>query len=169
VAVAGGLSFQQVVPGDGYIVEGSDGPFVDQAYTCGLSTDSKAYCWGIGATGGAAGSGYTPARIAGSHLFRFLAAGRVHACGVALSRAVFCWGGNDQGELGTGNTTSSTTPVKVASALDFSSVSANALGHSTCAVTTDRRVYCWGFNNHGQLGDGSRTTRLTPVAVAGGS
>jgi alpha-tubulin suppressor-like RCC1 family protein len=37
----------------------------------------------------------------------------------------------------------------------------------TCAVTVDDRAYCWGWNDYGQLGDGTTTTRLTPVAVAG--
>lgn len=38
----------------------------------------------------------------------------------------------------------------------------------TCGVTTANRAYCWGNNHSGQLGDGTGTTRLTPVAVAGG-
>ncbi|MFL5494495.1 MAG: RCC1 domain-containing protein [Gemmatimonadales bacterium] len=164
VAVAGGLSFQQVVPGSGFYVLGQNEPFVDdQAHTCGVTTDSHAYCWGLGPVG----SSLTPFRVPGGHLFRSLTSGRAHVCGVALSRAVFCAGNGGDGELGTGNTTSSTTPVKVASSLLFSSVSAGALGFHTCAVTTDHRVYCWGRNGSGQLGDGTRTNRLAPVAVAG--
>jgi hypothetical protein len=41
------------------------------------------------------------------------------------------------------------------------------VAHS-CGRTTLDRVYCWGFNNSGQLGDGTSTTRLRPVAVKGG-
>ncbi len=40
-------------------------------------------------------------------------------------------------------------------------------GVHTCGVTTDNRAYCWGHNLFGQLGDGTTTDRLTPVAVAG--
>jgi alpha-tubulin suppressor-like RCC1 family protein len=165
-AVTGGLSFQQVVPADGFPVEASE-PFVDEAHTCGLATDGKAYCWGIGALGGGTSRTLGPSAVAGGHLYRFITAGREHNCGVALSRAIFCWGDNTVGELGTGNTTYSVTPVKVASSLQFSSLSANGLGHHTCAVTTDHRAYCWGDNFAGQLGDGTKTTRLAPVAVAG--
>jgi alpha-tubulin suppressor-like RCC1 family protein len=164
VAVAGGLSFQQVVPGSGWYLQGSNDPAVDNdARSCGITTDGKAYCWGRGP----AVYSLIPVAVPGGRLYRFITSGEEHNCGVAMSRAIFCWGSNPNGELGTGNTTSSTTPVKIASSLLFSSVSASALGHHTCALTTDHRAYCWGINGGGQLGDGSQTTRLAPVAVAG--
>jgi alpha-tubulin suppressor-like RCC1 family protein len=54
-----------------------------------------------------------------------------------------------------------------ATTLSFRQVSAGWSFH-TCGVTTDDRAYCWGGNWVGQLGDGTTTNRLTPVAVAGG-
>ena len=51
-----------------------------------------------------------------------------------------------------------------ATPLTFDQISAGAF--HTCGVTTDNRLYCWGTNGAGQLGDGTSTNRLTPVPVA---
>ncbi|APR87208.1 BNR repeat domain protein [Minicystis rosea] len=41
-----------------------------------------------------------------------------------------------------------------------------ALGDAhTCASLVSQGVWCWGKNNHGQLGDGTRTSRRSPVRV----
>ena len=69
------------------------------------------------------------------------------------------------------DTTSPTAPetapvlATAASALAFYQVSAG--GNHTCGVTTDNRAYCWGAAFNGQLGNGTTTWRLRPVAVAG--
>jgi alpha-tubulin suppressor-like RCC1 family protein len=36
----------------------------------------------------------------------------------------------------------------------------------TCGLTTSSALFCWGSNSSGQLGDGTTTRRLTPVAVS---
>jgi len=41
-------------------------------------------------------------------------------------------------------------------------------GVHSCGLTTDGRALCWGGNLYGQLGDGSTTDHIQPVAVAGG-
>src|SRR5687768_7829715 len=52
----------------------------------------------------------------------------------------------------------------VANAIRFSQVTVGYF-HS-CGLATSGIVYCWGFNTFGTLGDGTRTTRLVPTAIA---
>jgi alpha-tubulin suppressor-like RCC1 family protein len=95
-----------------------------------------------------------------------LAAGSAHACSLT-GGAVKCWGSNGHGELGNGTLTNSVHPVPVALPKGFVlSVASNAWAQHTCALLGGK-VYCWGSNNEGQLGDGTQTDRSTPVLVAG--
>jgi len=100
-----------------------------------------------------------------------VAAGRAHSCAVEVSGNVLCWGRNEEGALGNGSTVQSESPVAVrdlGQATDVA-VGGNEVGwqsHS-CAIRAPNEVWCWGFNQFGQLGDGSTTSRTTPVAVAG--
>jgi alpha-tubulin suppressor-like RCC1 family protein len=98
--------------------------------------------------------------------FSQVSAGEDHTCGVTADNFAYCWGRNEEGQLGDGSTTIRRTPVAVAGGLRFRRVSAGF--SSTCGVTTANRAYCWGANFRGELGDGSTTGRLTPVPVAGG-
>jgi len=89
-----------------------------------------------------------------------MSAGREHTCAVTTDGYAYCWGRNVFGELGNNSTTNSNVPVKVVDRNGFvngqvKSVSAGAA--HTCAVTRGDKVYCWGFNYRGRLGDGIET------------
>ena len=172
VAVAGGLTFASV----------SAGPF----HSCGVTTAGAAYCWGDNTYGQLGNGEYglfdpwgyassTPVAVAGGLIFERVSAGGEHSCGVTTTGATYCWGRNENGELGNGSTsTLESTPVAVAGGLTFATVSAAGLdpwgngpsGYS-CGVTTAGGAHCWGSNGHGELGNGSTTNSSTPVAVAG--
>lgn len=103
-----------------------------------------------------------------------IAAGADHSCAVTSAGAVWCWGANDHGQLGDGTTIERHRPVQVtrsggANLTGIATISAG-VAH-TCAVTRTGAAWCWGANDRGQLGDGSRTERHTPVRVtrAGGA
>ena len=58
-----------------------------------------------------------------------------------------------------------TGAVRGASAGNYIAIDAG--GWHTCALSTDRQLYCWGWNRHGQLGTGDDTDRAVPTPVAG--
>jgi alpha-tubulin suppressor-like RCC1 family protein len=94
-----------------------------------------------------------------------ISAGFDATCAVTTDFHAYCWGSNGRGELGDGTTTGRIRPTAVATGLRFRTV-ATSFQH-TCGLTyPDNRIYCWGWNFDGQLGNRSRTDRLTPVAVA---
>ena len=92
-------------------------------------------------------------------------AGGVDTCLLTPDSRAYCWGGNDQGQIGNGSDARAAAPTRVTGGLRFASISPG-LNH-TCAITTGGAGYCWGADDHGQLGNGSRTSSSTPVRVAG--
>jgi alpha-tubulin suppressor-like RCC1 family protein len=159
-AVAGGLQFYQVSAGD--------------RQTCGLTPGNTVYCWGRNAEtqlgDGTTTQHLTPVRVAGAGSFRqVVTGGGFHGCELTRASRAYCWGLNFSGQLGDGTTTHSPTPVAVAGGLHFNAAIGVAVGYfHTCGLSTDQRIYCWGSNGNGQLGDGTTTERLTPVPVARG-
>ena len=97
-----------------------------------------------------------------------------YACALLSGGTVECWGGNSHGELGSGTTTASSTPVAVSG---LSGATAVATGYDgNCAVLSGGTVECWGDNTYGQLGNGTSTgpqmcngnpCSMMPVAVSG--
>lgn len=92
--------------------------------------------------------------------------GTKRTCGI-ITGHVYCWGDNAYGQLGDGTTKAQLKPVRAEGALAGEKVTAMfAAQYHNCAVASGE-VYCWGLNNHGQLGDNTTTDRLSPVKVAG--
>jgi alpha-tubulin suppressor-like RCC1 family protein len=143
-------------------------------HTCGVTTDNRALCWGYAGIGngppnalgdGSANGSMIPVEVAGGLRFKQVSAGFSTTCGVTLSHQAYCWGFNDRGEIGDGTTAYRATPVRVAGGHLFRQIETTF--QHTCGVSyPDNKLYCWGWNLDAQLGDGTRTDRLTPAAVA---
>jgi alpha-tubulin suppressor-like RCC1 family protein/tRNA A-37 threonylcarbamoyl transferase component Bud32 len=95
-----------------------------------------------------------------------IVAGGLHTCLIAADGRAFCWGGNDEGQLGTGGSSRLSTPAAVGAELRFSAV-APGLSHS-CAIARGGALWCWGENDRGQLGDRTLSSRASPVRSATG-
>ena len=137
-------------------------------HTCGVTTDNRAYCWGLDSTGqlgdgGTANRG-RPTLVAGGLRYIEVYAGGNHTCGITTTNRAYCWGANGSGQLGDGTTTERHQPVAVANG---SFVQIRAGYRHTCAVNASNVAFCWGDNTWGQLGDNSKTRRLKPVRLAG--
>jgi alpha-tubulin suppressor-like RCC1 family protein len=140
-------------------------------HACGLVTTGAAYCWGYNQWGqlgtGDTSSTATPLAVTGGHSFVFLSTGPLfNSCALTAAGTAYCWGENRYGQLGTGDTAHSTSPVAVSGGLTF--VAVNTAGEHTCGVTDLGATYCWGEGLYGQLGTGDTIARFNPAPVSGG-
>jgi serine/threonine protein kinase/alpha-tubulin suppressor-like RCC1 family protein len=94
-----------------------------------------------------------------------IAAGGTHSCALAGSGIAFCWGGNDNGQLGAGSAGRMAELVRIMPGAGVARITAG-ISHS-CLLDGDGAAHCWGANGDGQLGADDRTDRATPTAVRG--
>jgi alpha-tubulin suppressor-like RCC1 family protein len=102
--VEGGLTFRTISAGG--------------QHTCGVTTDSLAYCWGANTSGQLGDSSQidrpAPVLVHGGLHFTEVHAGAAFTCGLTTGLVLYCWGDGTQGQLGRSFLASSTVPVKVA-------------------------------------------------------
>ena len=141
---------------------------------CLLTAADEVICWGQSPWGGVGltspsntwDAGYRPQVIdvpAGD--YTDIATAYTHACALNAAGDIYCWGEGWDGQLGDGNSTSSTTPVLVSRpvGVTFNSVAAGA--YFTCATTTANDAYCWGTGANGRLGNQSYAQQNFPSKV----
>jgi len=150
-------------------------------HSLALKTDGTVWAWGRNEYGqlgdGTRTDRFTPVQVKGPGGSDWLtdvqavAAGGYHSLALKTDGTVWAWGRNNGGQLGDGTTTDRLTPVQVVGPggsdwlTDVQAVAAG-VGHSL-ALKTDGTVWAWGWNEFGQLGDGTTTNSSTPVQVVG--
>jgi alpha-tubulin suppressor-like RCC1 family protein len=151
---------------------------VGSSHACALmSADAAAnagsvLCWGdntFGDLGNGSTIGSSPVPVAVTGLpadVTAIAAGWGFTCALTGSGAVYCWGNNEDGQLGDNSRTQSNVPVPVSGL--SSGVTAIAAGWAqACALTTAGTVLCWGDGTDGDLGNDASMESNVPVAVSG--
>jgi hypothetical protein len=140
-------------------------------FLCALEVSGEVYCAGRGYNG-ELGTGVDELTMGNFSVpveapvtFSALSVGAYHACATTEEGDLYCWGDNDAGQLGTGNTESSNVAVKVPMDERVERVSAG--GEHTCAVTASRDGYCWGLNNFHQVSPDKSEIILSKSKVNG--
>lgn len=97
--------------------------------------------------------------------FVAVAAGNRHTCAVRSDGTVWCWGRNNEGQLGDGTTNNRARPVAVATLTDIAAIGLGS--QHSCALRRDGTIACWGTGLRGELGDGTLANRATVGSVPG--
>lgn len=150
-------------------------------FNCVIHRDGSVRCWGQN-NRGQLGQGHTdnlgsderPLSEIPPLVFEkratMLAGGGFHMCALFENAKVKCWGGNDRGQLGLGDTIDrgGDYPATELDYLDFSEdvLSISAGTFHTCAILESGNVVCWGDNSQGQLGAG-HTERMGDTETVG--
>lgn len=162
-AVSGGYSWSVISAGGDNYNYGS--------HACGITTAGTAYCWGYNGYNqlgdGTTTQRTTPTLVSGGYTWASISAGRLHTCAITTAQDAYCWGYNGSGQLGDGTTTQHTFPTLISGGLKWSQIAASNNDY-TCGLTTSGQMYCWGYNNYGQLGVGDTSNRSSPTPVVGG-
>jgi len=141
------------------------------SHSLGVRANGTARAWGLNTVGrlgdGTTTSRTSPVSVVGSFTdWCQVSAGRDHSLGVRQNGTAWAWGCNGNGRLGDGTTTVRSSPVSVVGSFtDWCQVSAG--GSHSLGVRTNGTVWAWGCNAQGQLGDGTTTSKSSPVSVVG--
>jgi regulator of chromosome condensation (RCC1) repeat-containing protein len=156
-------------------------------FSCGIKADKTAWCWwntagGTTASYGQLGDGTTVAShapvqvvtaVSGPGLANVIDISTYSntTCAVVSDGGVYCWGYGAYGQLGIGTKPSySAYAVPVVTAISgpaFTGADQVSVGqYHACAHKTDNTIWCWGYNNYGQVGNGGTMEQLVPVYVS---
>lgn len=147
-------------------------------HSVALKSDNTVWTWGdnsdgqLGNNSTTTTNSYTPVPVKkqdNSNLtnIKLIAAGSAFSVAVDNANNIWAWGYNGYGQLGNNSTTKSYYAVQangitLLSGENIVAISAGA--DHVLAVTSNGRLFAWGLNRYGQLGDGS-TDRLVPTEV----
>lgn len=148
-------------------------------HTCALLDDDSVKCWGYGgrlgvgdpnhrgSVAGGMGDALPAVALGAGRTARRISAGGYHTCAILDDGSVKCWGHNEEGQLGLGDTDArGDGPNEMGDALPAvdlgpgrTALEISAAMLHTCARLDDGTIKCWGRNAEGQLGLGDVNAR----------
>ena len=143
-----------------------------QLHSIGLKSDGSLWTWGYNADGelgdGTTVSRLSPIKIGAENDWVSIAAGASHSFGSKSDGTVWAWGYNSEGQLGDGTTLLKTDPIQTSVILKDWLILSGGDNHSV-GLKLDGKLWSWGDNSFGQLGDGTIIQRKSPVQIGTGN
>ena len=130
-------------------------------HTCAIAQlTQQTYCFGANGDGqlGVDTQGsprVTHQLVQGNQIFTSIVAAPMHTCAIDTSGDAYCWGANNNGQLGDGTTIARTSPARVDAPAGTTWTRLDLGGLHSCGLTADQYVYCWGSGSNGRLGNGA--------------
>lgn len=139
------------------------------SHTLAVDEIGQVWAWGSGDSGqiGQLGKATTPILVPGLSNVVAVAAGGEHSLALTAGGSVYAWGRGTSGQLGNGQSGhKNPEPQKIDSLTNVMAIVAGD-NHTLAIAQNNTTIWAWGSNKYGQLGDGGRQDRLTPVQVSG--
>ncbi len=134
-------------------------------HTVALKTDGSLWAWGRNSYGelgdGTQVSRLTPVRIGTDNNWAEIAVSEGRTVARKIDGSLWAWG---PGYLGNGTNAQALSPVQVGTDSNWVAIAVGAGGH-TLARKADGSLWAWGPNFCGQIGDGTISTKLSPVRI----
>lgn len=137
--------------------------------TVAIKSNGTMWAWGYNQVHGMLGDGtyvdrYVPTQVGVDSDWNSVSFGRSHAVALKNNGTMWSWGSNAQGALGDGTTVNNRNyPSQIGIGFSWQKISTGFL-HSM-AIRTDGTLWTWGFNDSGQLGDGTIINKNLPTQV----
>ncbi|MFM2091219.1 MAG: hypothetical protein RLZZ127_1708, partial [Planctomycetota bacterium] len=139
-------------------------------HTVYLAPDGTVWTWGYNGNGqlglGDTTSRSTPTRVPGLERVIGVAAGYYHSAALKADGTVMVWGYNANGQLGVGDTTDRHSPTALGGIANIVQIAGGG-NHTLALNRPGGRLFAWGSNWAGQVGNGSNTDALTPFSIIG--
>ncbi len=157
-------------PPDAVEMSGADGH-----HSCLLASNGSIYCWGEdwngqighGHYGGWWDEPHGPTTLAGKAAVTVVT-GIHHTCAIAVDLTLYCWGRDDNGQVGNGEpgTDVVDSPEEIDLPPGRTAVSINAGVDATCVILDNGSGMCWGLNMNSHLGVGTNTSKYSPTPIS---
>ena len=151
-----------------------------RSYSSALTSTGRVFTWGQNSFG-QLGDGTTDNKLIPTEITSqfnllnndtvslLLSSGVYHSSALTSTGRLFTWGINEYGQLGDGTTINKLSPTEITSQfilLNNETISSLSLGYNhSLALTSSGRMFSWGSNSRGQLGDGTITNKLVPIEI----
>lgn len=138
------------------------------SYSVALKSDGSLYAWGWNGHGVLAQGNRTnqssPVQVAPGESFAIVGSGQYHCVAIKPDNTLWAWGYNAHGQLGQGNVVHRSSIVQVGASAFWIKLWKGTT-NSSYAIRDNNRLYAWGLNSSGQLGNGTTTSALTVTLV----